>query len=236
MTKRPRAAVQEIGLQEIARLLNEGFNPERPFHIKAHANLVKLVEAWHQTQSAPKNAFEVEHGAPVPTLLKMKRPPDCPDWHEVQNRCRAYLLLSGTGVLMHVEYVGEKGKLSAWDGALNLFIQLMTNPARDKLSGPCARCGEYYVRKRASQKVYCSRTCGNNATAVIRTREKWDEQRKEKLDRARRTAQKWARSKIKEHWKEYIHARHPDISPKFLTRAVNQNELSEPKSLSAGNL
>ena len=53
-----------------------------------------------------------------------------------------------------------------------LFHVGTLNPEWHKLAGPCARCGRYYLKKRASQKVYCSRRCGNAATAIERTRER----------------------------------------------------------------
>ncbi len=65
-----------------------------------------------------------------------------------------------------------------------MFAHLVTNPLCEKLAGPCARCGDYFAKKRASQKVYCSRRCGNAATALARTREKLDEKHKDKIEQA----------------------------------------------------
>jgi hypothetical protein len=232
--------VRALALQEIVRSLNEGFNKEHPRGREAHANLIQLIQAWQEARDAPvyrTAEFIPESGssktirAPLSTLETMKFPPGCPPtWIAIQQRCQPHLPAEGTGATMFVKY-GEKGKpyLTAWDDALDLFVQLMTNPARDKFAGPCERCRKYYIKKRASQKKYCSRTCGNAATAVIRTREKWDAEHAEKLNRARKAAHQWARSKSADPWKEYVHTKHDDISPKFLTRAVNKNELSEPK-------
>jgi hypothetical protein len=224
--------VRELALQEIVRLLNEGFDKEHPRHAAAHANFIQLVQAWQQAQlpSAPKHPLEREHRKPVPTLTIMKFPHGCPTWSEIEKRCLPLLPPAGAGAYSTCVYVGEKGRpWTAWDDAVHLFIQLMTNPDRDKLAGPCDRCRKYYIKRRASQKKYCSRTCGNAATAVIRTREKWDAEHAEKLKRAHKAAHQWARSKSAESWKEYVHRKHLDITPKFLTRAVNKNELSEPK-------
>lgn len=105
---------------------------------------------------------------------------------------------------------------------------LVTNPLMEKIAGPCARCEKYYVKKRASQKVYCSRTCGNAATAAIRTREVFVEKREDKLRRAISAARKWVRAKTDLDWKSWVEQQEPDITARFLTRAVNQGELKEP--------
>ncbi len=69
---------------------------------------------------------------------------------------------------------GRDGKqvLTPEAEALSLFHLLTVTPDCEKLAGPCPRCDRYYIKKRASQKVYCSRRCGNAATAVGRTRER----------------------------------------------------------------
>src|SRR6185312_209802 len=131
-----------------------------------------------------------------------------------------------------VNYCGKKGTAwTPWDLAAQCFFRLITNPKVDKFAGPCARCHKYYVKKRASQKVYCSRTCGNAATAVRRTREKWEREHTEKLLRARRAIQEWRRCKPADPWKDWIERKYPDITKKFLTRAVNAGELSAAESM-----
>ncbi len=224
-----RNAIRQLALEEIVLMLNGDGNKEHPLHAATQANLIQLIQAWNKAKEKGWNRFEREHDAPLPTLLKTSFPPGCPTWQEIEKRCQAFLFPSGTGAYPHVEYVGEKGRpWTSWDTAAHLFINLITNPAHIKLAGPCERCRKYYIKKRTSQKVYCSRTCGNAATAIIRNREKWQQQRDEKLERASKTAQKWARSKTAEPWKEYVCEKHRDITPKFLTRAVNNRELSEP--------
>jgi hypothetical protein len=54
--------------------------------------------------------------------------------------------------------------------ALVLFVELTLNPYWNYLGGPCARCQMYYKNNREDQNVYCSKTCGNAATAVDRNR------------------------------------------------------------------
>src|ERR1700722_1628694 len=85
---------------------------------------------------------------------------------------------------------------------VRLFALLILNPLCQKLGGPCARCGLYYIKKRASQKVYCSAHCGNAATAARRMGEKWADQSQKKLRRAQQAVQRWQRTKTAEPWKE----------------------------------
>jgi hypothetical protein len=109
-----------------------------------------------------------------------------------------------------------------------LFHVWTLNPEWDKLAGPCARCGRYYLKKRASQKVYCSRRCGNATTAVARTRERLAREHADKLRRSQAAMQKWTTTRTKDDWKVFVSKREPDITPKFLTRAVNKGELKPP--------
>lgn len=109
-----------------------------------------------------------------------------------------------------------------------LFHVGTLNPEWDKLAGPCARCGNYYIKKRVSQKAYCSRRCGNITTAVARTRERLAREREDKLHRAQVAMQKWATARTKDDWKAFVSKRQSDITSKFLTRAVNKGELKAP--------
>jgi len=109
-----------------------------------------------------------------------------------------------------------------------LFHVGTLNPEWDKLAGPCARCGQYYLKKRASQKVYCSRRCGNAATAVVRTRERIASERRDKLARAQAAAKKWNRAATRQDWKHWV-AKKTGIDPRFLTRAVTKGDLVPPK-------
>ncbi len=109
-----------------------------------------------------------------------------------------------------------------------MFGTLVTNPICEKLGGPCARCGNYYIKKRASQKVYCSRRCGNAATAVARTAERDAAERKEKLLRAKAAIREWRSAKPQQDWKPWI-AQKTGIDLRFLTRAVKKGDLVPPK-------
>jgi hypothetical protein len=110
--------------------------------------------------------------------------------------------------------------------ALRWFLELLLNPEREKLAGPCPRCSNYYIRRSARNKVYCSRSCGTRATALAATKKRRDEEHADKLKRADERIRKWEKSP-KCDWKAFVSER-GDISVKFLTRAVNNGELRPP--------
>ncbi len=209
-------------LREIVRVLNEGSNQ----------NLVQLVRAWQEAQTRQPNRFELKNG-PLPAVLKMKFPAGCPTWNDIDKRCRVTFVLSATGAVPSAFYVGRGTPWTEWDYALHPFVQLLGNPDRDLIAGPCARCGKYYVKKRASQKVYCSRTCGNAATAVVRAREKWDKQRGDKIELAATASRKWSRLKTAEPFKKWAEKHYPGrLTPKFITRnwtAIEQEAIKQAK-------
>jgi hypothetical protein len=105
------------------------------------------------------------------------------------------------------------------------------NPHCEELAGPCARCGNYYIKKRASQKVYCSRRCGQAATAVARTSERLKAEHKDKIRRAQAVIREWNTLKTRAalEWKEWLRKREPDITEKFVTRWANKNKLPQPR-------
>jgi hypothetical protein len=107
-----------------------------------------------------------------------------------------------------------------------LFHVLTLNPECDKLAGPCARCAQYYIKKRASQNKYCSRRCGNAATAIARTREKLRQEREDKIKRVKAALRTWRAVRGKEDWKVFV-SRKTGIDRRFLTR--HQIELQPPK-------
>jgi hypothetical protein len=112
--------------------------------------------------------------------------------------------------------------------ALRFFLLLITNLDCERLAGPCARCGHYYIRASRRNKLYCSRSCGTGATAVAATRKRRDAERADKLRRADEASHEYEKSRTKVNWKDWVSSKERDITPRFLTRAVNQGELREP--------
>ncbi len=115
--------------------------------------------------------------------------------------------------------------------AVHVFWTLTLNTHCEKLAGPCARCGDYFIPKRATQKVYCSRRCGNASTAVARTRARLQADHASKMERAEAAIRAWNALKTRGEydWREWLGTREPDITGKFITRHVNAGKLPEPK-------
>lgn len=136
--------------------------------------------------------------------------------------------LSGGGAaIAHYPETGQNPQ----EEALRCFVRIITNPECDRLAGPCARCGSYYVRhRRVAQNKYCSRSCGSRVTAVNATRKRRNEEHADKLTRARKASLEWSTTRHTEQdWKLWVARRAPGISVKFLTRAVSNGELEVPK-------
>lgn len=115
---------------------------------------------------------------------------------------------------------------------VSMFGELVTNPLCEKLGGPCARCGDYYIKKTARQNTYCSLRCGRASTAAYATKKRLQDERSRKLAVASDLKQKWITTRTKEDWKQWVskqpRGKRMEITPKFLTRAVNKGELVPP--------
>jgi hypothetical protein len=111
--------------------------------------------------------------------------------------------------------------------ALRWFVDFLLNPEYAKLAGPCARCGNYYIRRSARNKCYCSRSCGTKATATAATKKARQAEHESKLERARDAIRKYKTSATRTDWKVWVSLK-AGITQRFLTRAVNHEELQEP--------
>jgi hypothetical protein len=111
--------------------------------------------------------------------------------------------------------------------AVRFFLMLILNPEWERLAGPCARCGKYYIRGTALNKLYCSRSCGTRATALAATKRKREVERAEKLHTVAKLCQQWSTTRTKKDWKSWICEREY-VTKTFLTRAVNKGELEVP--------
>jgi hypothetical protein len=177
-------------------------------------NLQRYIEAW-KASGPDLSTFGVQH----PEM-----------WASVKRQWETQPLVlwpsdGGTASL----YLPRGRMRTAEEAALYFFISLILNPLWERLGGPCLRCGRYYVAQTARKnKAYCSRSCGTRATAIATTRKKRDEEHGDKLQRATDAAQKWATARTVKEWKSWVSSRHPDITVKFLTRAVNNGQLKPP--------
>jgi hypothetical protein len=128
----------------------------------------------------------------------------------------------------HILMPGQVARMRPERYAAVLFHVGTLNPEWHRLGGPCARCGRYYLKKRKSQKVYCSQRCGNATTATVRTRRQRQANHADKLRRAKAAMREWTTAHTNHNWKVFVSKRELDITPKFLTRSVNKGELKAP--------
>jgi hypothetical protein len=219
----------KAALNEICDSLNSKTRRELRFRLRA------WVQAWQASgpnlERMTKDFAERDRFALTVALRT--------HWHQTSGAGAELLLLPDYPTM--AEFLGEErvwlngppGESNSWEPtpearAMMLFHLLTINPLCEKLAGPCPRCDRYYVKKRASQKVYCSRRCGNAATAVERTRERIAGERGEKLARARAAIKKWKATATQQDWKVWV-ASKTGIDQRFLTRAITKGDLVPPK-------
>ena len=195
---------------------DEDFVQERRFK-ETPPLLRKLVQAW-QSSGPDLSRFSCDQ-------RQMWK--DVDRYWEAGRRLNPLLLLGAPGGGAGIGQ-NNRPEPDPYNEALRLFIELLLNPECGKLAGPCPRCGNYYIRRSARNKVYCSRSCGTRATALAATRMRRDKEHADKLLRATEAAREWTIARTRKEWKPWVSGRHPDISVKFLTRAVNQGELESP--------
>lgn len=215
----------KAALNEICNALNSESQRKLRFHLRG------WVAAWQESGPNLKKMFEnvpdLQRKALTVAMRTLWNPqagakaellfvPDYPELEDVFGAERVWM-----------EGPDGKRKLTPEVQALVLFHQLTVIPGCEKIAGPCPRCDRYYIKKRASQKVYCSRRCGNAATAVVRTRERIASERKDKIIRAKAAMKKW-KPATRLDWKHWV-ANETGIDPRFLTRAVTKGDLVPPK-------
>jgi hypothetical protein len=112
--------------------------------------------------------------------------------------------------------------------AISHFLRFLLNPFNERLGGPCANCGRYYVKKTNRQSsVYCSEKCGHRVTSRKANKTKRDKEHSEQLKRVVQWIAKWRETRTNVPWKDWVSAR-THVKRHWLTRAVNTGELVEP--------
>jgi hypothetical protein len=195
-------------------------NDEHPIR---RGEMRRLVEAW---QESDRDAAKLMRKCPElkPYLYDKKGKPR---WLAIPI-CRG----SGFQVMVSVEGPPHPKTDLIRDEARLMFLRLLLNPLRDRLSEhPCARarCGKYFLKTTASNTVYCSRKCNKADTARSSREQTLEKERVEKLKRATAAATEWLLARTTLDWKRWVAKRHPDITLTFLTQAVNNKKLSEPR-------
>ena len=113
------------------------------------------------------------------------------------------------------------------DVAFRYFMMLITNPEWHLLCGPCKRCDKYFLRQRRGKRIYCSKTCGGNATALSSVQKRRQREHKEKLKRARTAIKNWQMTSRRTDWKKWV-CQDVVFTPRWLTRVVNTGQLIPP--------
>jgi hypothetical protein len=113
------------------------------------------------------------------------------------------------------------------DFALQLFVNFLTHRSCQRLGGPCPRCGRYYIRRTVRQRVYCSRKCAKDTTAVAATTKRLQAKKAADLQCAANAVAEWETTRRRQDWKRFVKAR-CRLSFHFLTRAVNEGTLQPP--------
>jgi hypothetical protein len=132
---------------------------------------------------------------------------------------------------------------------------LITNPLRIRLSGPCERCGRWFIKKqlrREPKTNTCSRQCRDAVRSPKRNKEVRAHQKRHKLELACYWMEKWKELSEREKrkytdWKDFVETKTETepiplslslskqsrdalpLSKKFLTRAVNDKKLKPPR-------
>lgn len=227
-----------LGLDRLVEFLNGGGNKDHSHNASSRAHLIELITEWQKARSAPPNAFEREHGAPMSPLLKMKLPAGAPSGIEAEKALTVHLASGNPGADLLVTY-NPRRPWTAWDHAWNFFIQFLLNADIERFGGPCRRCRRYYVRKTAKPSIYCSRECASQATAIKRTIENRKRRHAQKLELAVKGIDRWrslvAKGRTTKGWKEFVASESKsgdpalDLTVRFLSRAENKGELVAPK-------
>ena len=143
---------------------------------------------------------------------------------------RAYLMPTSGG-RAHLVYMGGPDTGLApghpLDDAIGMFYLFLLNPYNEKLGGPCKQCGRYYVKHTKRQIVYCSKRCGLKRTSTAFLKKQRQQDRQQKVEKAKRSAKRWAATRIHQGWKEWVSS-DTQISMNFLTRLVKSGELDAP--------
>ena len=115
-------------------------------------------------------------------------------------------------------------KLSVYDFFLNFLI----DSSCDRLGGPCARCGVYYVKRSVRERVYCSKLCGARETSRLRNEKSRHLLHKKRLARANHYISKWlADNNHKLDCKAWVH-KAARLSKHWLTSAEKSGALAFP--------
>jgi len=145
-------------------------------------------------------------------------------------------LYPGTNGRAYIEWTPSPSteELEQWKiEVLQLFVTLITNPLWEELQGPCPTCGDYFLRKSARKRVYCSRKCGARRTAVSAVKVQRLRMQQEKIRFAKKLIAEWEGTVRRIGWKDWIAKRTLGsdlaLTVHWLTRSVNNGSIKAPR-------
>lgn len=187
------------------------------------AEMRKLFEAWRS--SGPDVHKLLRSNPEIPEFLFGKG--GVPKW-------RAHPVPSGTGIRIMVEPMEPDPPKDRTEFILQeargMFMHFLMNPLRSEILGPCARskCDRFFRRRRKADTKYCTRECAQLQAGANSADKRRQDEHEDKLRRAKKSIQRWRHIKTRLDWKASVHEQEPDITSKFLTRAVNKGLLEPP--------
>lgn len=180
--------------------------------LKKQKELRRLLEAW---------------SASGPNLQKLFT-----QYPEIERRTKygETIFLATKSGRGHLEWTPNPigaNRSSAKREVLEDFMMLIANPRWELLGGPCARCGDYFLKHTKRQKVYCSRICSSAATAIPAMKRKRQEEQTRKIRSAQQCISEWGMTKRRLGWKEWV-SNETGYTTRWITRAVNRGALRPP--------
>jgi hypothetical protein len=210
-----KSLVSGLNSTRITSALAARPNQERPIRLpisKKQRELRRLVEAWQVSG---------------PNLQKLfSRYPEL----ERRTKFGETIFLatkSGRGYLEWAPNPVGEMRSSARREVLQDFMTLIANPRWELLGGPCARCGDYFVKHTKRQKVYCSRNCSSAGTAVPAMKRMRQVEQSRKTRSAQQCIVEWGKAKRRLGWKEWVSIE-TGFTIRWITRAVNRGDLRPP--------
>jgi hypothetical protein len=228
----------KANLREMVRALNKGPKPFRS--PGAYRNLLSLIEAWRESMekyehgmSAWKATGDPEMSLPFPP--KMRRPEGSPDTREIGEKCTVVVNAFPPRWQFSVFFSGEEGvKWTDWDLAWFYFLKLAMNAECGRFRGPCPRCGNFFLRETVKEKRFCSSECARASAARTCTQRRRDQERADKLAAVEEAISRRGWVARKQPWQEWVLGELPELSRKWLTRAIRNQELLPPVEGTAG--
>lgn len=184
----------EVQLQNLCDLLNDVQNPDRRDAFRT------FVEPWINAGSLKK-------------MLADDPGTWCDLLEELESAWKPYFVFDGTGAAWATLPIPRTPELprSPREWAIRHFALLVTNPLRERLYGPCRRCGDYVVAKRR-KKLFCSERCKNSASA------------KRSTTAQRKAEQKALLKCAAKFWPRWTERKHPNLSF-WIANRVNESQL-----------